>query len=244
MLKFVLNNEERSQMFKFTITNKLFTITNKLLKTKIAFGIAALSAGISISLIAVSAQAASIFFLSPGSQLDDDTILDIRIGPDQPLVFNIFADITGYTPSNPETTGIFLDLDEVTDEYFGAFNPNETRVVDLSGPVVQQIGQFAGVTLNPGIEPHDGIVDFGITLTEVTLFDADENVIGTDPVSSFDAPDVNERGEPGTQFNQVVELQQPIPEPSSLIGLLTLGTLGITSTFKRNLKSNNKLGRN
>ena len=205
--------------------------TNLLQKIS-SLGIAILSAVSTVGLTSKTSQAANIFFLQPGAQLDNDTILDIKIGPNQPLVFNIYADITGYTPSDPRTAGIVLNYDVVTDEYFGALNPNEFRGVDLSGPTVQQIGQFAGVTLNPGIEPHDGIVDFGITLTGVDLFDINQNLIGTESADAFDAPSFNAMGESGTEFNQVVELQKAF-EPSSVLGLIVLGGLGLGLKYKK-----------
>jgi len=181
---------------------------------------------------ALSSQvnAAGISFTHAGDQLDGDTILDIEIGSNQPLSFDIFADRTGYTPSNPNAAFLQFNLDFFTDtnEYFGA--SSGLAVLDLSGPAVQQIGTFDGVTINPGVKPHDGVVDFGITLTGVNLFDSEENFIGTDPVSAFKSPSFNEFGESGTNFNQVVELQQ-VPEPLTILGSAT--ALGVGALLKR-----------
>lgn len=181
---------------------------------------------------ALSSQvnAAGIGFLDPGSQRDGDTILDIEIGSNQPLSFNIFADANGYIPSNPDAAFIQFDLTTFTDsdEYFGAISG--LLVFDLSGPSVQQIGTFNGVTVNPGQKPHDGVVDFGITLTGINLFDSDNNFLGTDPASAFESPSVNAFDQPGTQFNQVVELQQ-VPEPLTILGSAT--ALGVGSLLKR-----------
>ncbi|MFN7909782.1 MAG: PEP-CTERM sorting domain-containing protein, partial [Microcystis sp.] len=82
---------------------------------------------------------------------------------------------------------------------------------------------------NPGRSPHDGVVDFGITLTSVTE-------IGGSPdfTNSFPSPSKNGLNLPGTEFNQVVEVQTP--EPSTILSLLALGTLGAASTLKRKLK--------
>jgi hypothetical protein len=45
------------------------------------------------------------------------------------------------------------------------------------------------LTVNPGIRPHDGVNDFGITLTGVDLYNGGVRV-GSIAVTAFDAPSV------------------------------------------------------
>lgn len=196
-------------------------------------------------------DAAEIRFTPKGSQLDGDTILDIKLNLNQPVVvqfgFDIFADITGYTPSNPDTAFIEFELDYFTDknEYsgipIGLPQPYDgrpvtgSRVVSLSGSPVKYLETFTGVIFKPGIEPDDGVVDFGITLTGINLFDNDGNLIGTEPASAFDAPSFNALGESGTEFNQVVEFQQ-VPEPLTILGSAT--ALGVGALLKRKYSKN------
>lgn len=211
-----------------------------------------------ISLIAISglifatdarfsiASATNFYFVPAGTQLDGDPILDIIVSPGDNLSFDVFLDATGVNNDPLGTLNAFWDFTFDPDElqFLGTTDgpgivssvvPNSSNNYSVVNGLV-----LAGVNnrlltvnflvTNPGIHPHDGVVDFGITLTGVT---------GTggspDFTSQFPAPSKNEFDLSGTQFNQVVEVQTP--EPSSAIGFLALGTLGLGATLKRKLKS-------
>ncbi len=109
------------------------------------------------------------------------------------------------------------------------------RVVSLSGSPVKYLETFTGGIFKQGLAPDDGVVDFGITLTGINLFDSDGNLIGTEPASAFDAPSFNALGESGTEFNQVVEFQQ-VPEPLTILGSAT--ALGVGALLKRKYSKN------
>jgi hypothetical protein len=209
-----------------------------LLKKLSSLGIATFSAIITVGLNSINTKAANIFFLPSGNQLDKDDILEFEIGNNKPLTFDIFADTTNYVVPFQNAAFIGFDIQIQNDEgeyTFGLENINTFNFDLLKGPV-QLINTINGTTVTPGIEPHNGVSDFGITLTKISFFDANNNFIGNDAVNKFDAPGLNILGQKGIEYNQVVELQKRIPEPSSILGLLALGTVGAASTLKCKLK--------
>jgi hypothetical protein len=190
------------------------------------------------------AKAANFYFVPAGSQLDNDSILDIVVSPGQEIAFDVFLDTRGV--SSPLTLNSFwnftYDTGELsfigTEDGPGILNsvvPLGSNQFDVASVLIldNTINKLLTVNFlvtNPGRSPHDGVVDFGITLTSVTG-------IGGSPdfTNSFPSPSKNGLNLPGTEFNQVVEVQTT--EPSTILSLLALGTLGAASTLKRKLKS-------
>jgi uncharacterized repeat protein (TIGR03803 family) len=89
------------------------------------------------------------------------------------------------------------------------------------------------------------LIPLGNTLTSLASFDGADGAgpfasltLGTDGLfygTTIDGDSSNN----GTIFSfdaGFTPPSTPVPEPSSLLGLLTLGTLGTTATFKRKLK--------
>lgn len=171
------------------------------------------------------------FFVPPGVQLDDDRILDILLEPEEPISFDVFLDATGLV-LNPRFT-------ELRGTFNFAFDPGELQFInDVISPAIPgalnliDIVDFIGN--NPGIAPHDGFFDFGITLESVIALDPKNN-LQQDITQFFPIPNRDGFDNPGMEFNQVVEVQrrESVPEPSSIFGLLALGTLGVGSTLIR-----------
>lgn len=199
-------------------------------------GVVTLSAISAVGFTSTTAQAANLSFTPPGYQLDEDAILDIKIGSNQQLDFTISLNTTG--------------LADVVDtfRYVVNFDPSELRFEGMVGLVsqglasnnqIRPLGNNLNIpvgatqpittmrfrTVNPGIEPHDGIFDFRIS--EAAGRFNNKNLI----------PKVITYGPSNDHLWQEVEVQQPIPEPTSTLSLFSLGILGAVATLKRKLKS-------
>ena len=191
--------------------------------------------------ISKTAQAANFFFEPAGSQKDKDTIFDIEVKPSEKLIFSVKADLNGLAlPANTVSLlfqyNIQNDLAELTRKFDFSQLPKTINVAD---GLIQTINELEFEVNQPGDEPHDGISDFGITLIRATALDGNLAPLGIflpGGANSFPAASKNIRGEAGTDFHQVVEVQVPIPESTSTLSLLTLGTLGAASTLKYKLK--------
>ena len=190
------------------------------------------------------ANAANFFFVpvapSENANLDNDPIFDIEtdtngnriVGGGQPVSFNIFADITGFTAQGADEIALTWTTSiDPTELSFVSATAN-TRV-SLAGPANQLVKTMSYLTVLPGYRPHDGVSDFGITLTGVDLYNGGLKV-GSVAVADFAAPSVNDLNLPGNQFNQVVEIQA-VPEPLTLLGAGTAMAFG--AFFKRKLKA-------
>ena len=181
------------------------------------------------------AHSANFFFTPSGSQLDSDPILDISTAPGDILSFDVKIN-----DDDIIIPGIFNGL--VADWSF-TFDNSELGLLSQTNPSPSAVPVGSGdqilstVTfevLNPGLSPHDGLADFGITLNSVVALplpgNPDEPLDLTD---SFPSPSVDNRNLPGEDFNQVVEVQQQVPEPISILGLLTASSLGMTLKRKK-----------
>lgn len=194
------------------------------------------------------ANAANFFFVpvapSENANLDlnADPIFDIEtdtngnriVGGGQPVSFNIFADITGFTAQGADEIALTWTTSiDPTELSFVSATAN-TRV-SLTGQANQLVQTMSYLTVADGLglRPHDGVNDFGITLTGVDLYNGGVRV-GSIAVTAFDAPSVNNLNLPGNEFNQVVEVQS-VPEPLTLLGAGT--AMGFGAFFKRKLKA-------
>ena len=192
------------------------------------------------------ANAANFFFVpvapSENANLDNDPIFDIEtdtngnriVGGGQPVSFNIFADITGFTAQGADEIALTWTTSiDPTELSFVSATAN-TRV-SLTGQANQLVQTMSYLTVADGLglRPHDGVNDFGITLTGVDLYNGGVQV-GSIAVTAFDAPSVNNLNLPGNEFNQVVEVQS-VPEPLTLLGAGT--AMGFGAFFKRKLKA-------
>ncbi|MGL5032273.1 MAG: PEP-CTERM sorting domain-containing protein [Microcystaceae cyanobacterium] len=202
-----------------------------------------------------SAKATSFYFVptlqSQDANLDADTIKDINQGLNgigfEPLpapggdtvAFDIYVDLTDL-PSIP--SGVtYLDF-----LYSSVKDNGELQVlaetgrtpINVAGPSIQKVNTMTFNTTNPKLI-SDGKSDFGITLTEVTMYDGANfltaNAIGTLTPAGFGAaPSFDEFGNPGTKFNQVVEVQ-PVPEPLTMLG--SAAAMGFMGAFNRKRKA-------
>ena len=222
------------------MTNLAKMISRTLISSTFLFG---MTLGLDSLNSEVNAQLSNFFFLPPGQQLDGDTILDIELPPGSPISFNVFADPSNFT-FDPNTTQ--LKFNWVYD-----YDPSELSLVNenilgrvsyTSGSQVPiNVGTIDFIATNPGLRPHDGVLDFGIILLSLSQFDNQGNQIGSEIQGElFDPPRFNNRGEQGNIFNQVVEVQKT-PESTSTLGLLSLGILGVGATIKRQVKRNHSI---
>ena len=192
------------------------------------------------------ANAMNFYFVpvapSENANLDLDPIFDIQtdtngllLSPSggQPVSFDIFADITGFTAPGTADEVSFTWTTTIDSTELSFVSATANTRVSLAGPAIQQVQRVSYLTVNPGIRPHDGVNDFGITLTGVDLYNGGVRV-GSIAVTAFDAPSVNNLNLPGNEFNQVVEVQS-VPEPLTLLGAGT--AMGFGAFFKRKLKA-------
>ena len=189
---------------------------------------------------AFPANGASLFFSPAGSQLDTDAIADLAVNVGDFVDLSFFLDTAGLS-SNLQAIDIRVDQDLAesslsalrTDADINAFPDFSFGGSPQSDGLFSAIFQRSG---NPGLAANttvelvtgtleilpglnnDGITDFSISV--VSAFDAE----GNDVTSLFGSS------------SQSLELQQAIPEPTSLITLLGLGCLGFSSLMKKGNK--------
>jgi len=195
-----------------------------------------------------TAQAASLYFREAGAQLDGDNILDIDVTGKKQIEFKIYIN----------TVGLIGNIDHFS--YFIDFDPKELAFLNIGGDVSDKITlskpgavitQFSvsavhldiapnnpqvhitTITFNivkPGLKPDDGISDFKIS-----------NALGTykgNPIKDLPPFAYGEGNFVGGNFQQV-EVQTP--EPTSTLGLFSLGILGVGATIKRQVKRNHSI---
>jgi len=203
-----------------------------------------------------TAQAAVLFFEPAGTQLDDDDILDIDVTGKKEIDFKIFINTAGLL-DNIGTFSYIIRFDpkELAFRNIGpGQGPNAADVSDkktLSGPndVITMLG-VSGINLNiplanmgkhittitfdivkPGLKPDDGLFDFKISTALGTYIPSVEDTPGEDiPFDIF------AYGPKKDLFFQEVEVQTP--EPTSILGLFSLGIIGVGATIKRQVKRN------
>lgn len=195
-----------------------------------------------ISLIA-PANAASVFFTPNGSQSDSDTPNEVLVLPSSTLDVSFQLDTSGlssnlqsltFTGVRDETTLAIDNLTQPSESLaaLGQVNisrdqTNPTAVTFTvafpgttgTGVAPNTILDLLNVTYNVGSITNDGSIRSDLALLDVTSAITTD---GTDVTSLFT-----------TSGNIDVE---PVPEPSSILGLLTLGGLGVILAKKRNKK--------
>lgn len=202
--------------------------------------IAGLGVVLTLGLIA-PVKAASISFVSAGSQLDTDSINDINTFEGRPISFDVQLDTTGLiAPLTNFVTRFDFDTTELSftgvnqsaldQSFFGT--PGVTTSFDfLTGifsvtttrtgfaPINTTYTMFTdNFTVLPGVN-NDGLADYRAVVLSAT----DAN--GTDVTSLFNP---NE---------QVVEVQS-VPEPNLILAMgVTMGLIFLTQKRKQTLKS-------
>ena len=185
---------------------------------------------------ALPANSASLFCTPAGSQLDSDAITDLEVKIGDSVDLSFFLDTTGLS-ANLTSIDIRVDQDLAESSLFALRTDADINAFpDFSfGGSPQSDGLFSAVFQrrgNPGLANdttvelvtgtleilsglnNDGVTDFAIAV--VSAFDAN----GTDVTSLFGS-------------SQGLDLQQPIPEPTALLGLLGLGCLGMSSLVRK-----------
>ena len=196
---------------------------------------ASLSTALALTVATIPADAASFRVLPGGTQLDDDPIDDIATNVGETLSFVSQIDTNGLSASltslelefSYDTTELNLEeVNTLDDQVFdiAIFPP----VIDPEGISTQNVtftafstGQAPNTILDRdnliftvvGLQ-NDGLADIESVVT--SAIDAN----GTDVTSLFQPPD---------RF----EVQQKVPEPASILGILAFGTLGSGSVLLR-----------
>lgn len=198
-----------------------------------------------------TAQAASLYFREAGAQLDGDNILDINVIPGQQIEFKIFVDTQVMAINIVKLTyHIWFDPKELAFRNIGPGNGADVSDKEtLSGPndpiTVFEVGKeniniaknlprvhITTITFDvvkPGLKPDDGQSDFKITRAT----GRDENGV----VIPFWGFRYGPRAE--NELFQRVEVQTP--EPTSILGLFSLGIIGVGATIKRQVKRNHSI---
>ncbi len=182
---------------------------------------------------ATSGNAASLSFIPTGFQLDSDDIQDLSVQVGDSIDLSFFLDTTGLN-DNLQSIDIRVDQD-LTESALTAFRTDADIAafpILTFGGSPQNNGLFSAIfqrSGNLGLAPdttielvtgtldilsglnNDGITDFAVTV--VSAIDAN-------------ATDVTNLFEPSSQS---LDLQQPIPESTSIISLLTLGLISASS---------------
>ncbi|ACK66395.1 hypothetical protein PCC8801_2384 [Rippkaea orientalis PCC 8801] len=195
--------------------------------------------------IVAPAYSASISFRPAGQQLDSDPMNDLGVSVGQQFTFFLSIDTTGLSSNlksftyriTRDNTEILLEVATITPEADALFTRN--AISDIPTPPSLTVGtvlyeikpgetfapdsqlDFATATyvVQPGLV-NDGLADYQIELIEA--IDEQDNNITSQFVTS-----------------QTLDLQ-PVPEGSSTLGFLALGTLSAASTLKRKLKPSQK----
>ncbi|MBC1259210.1 PEP-CTERM sorting domain-containing protein (plasmid) [Trichormus variabilis V5] len=134
-------------------------------------------------------------------------------------------DITTYTFSNDGNVNLFIDKITL------GLSPNLIEPELFSQSILSEINVFNNNDLGWSLQP-------GETVTIDLPFDI--------PGASYLIANIEGIGNPGDNEFPVNFLQQheePIPEPSSLLGLLALGTIGTASTLNRKFKRSKSTSR-
>ena len=193
----------------------------------IAFGMA----------FATPANGASLSFLPTGFQLDSDAIQDlaVKVGDRIDLSFSLNTD-----GLNANLQSIDIRVDQDLGE--SSLNADRTDADEAAFPTFsfggspQNTGLFSAIFErrgNPGLAPNttielvtgsldilsglrnDGIPDLAVSV--VSAIDAN----GNDVINLFNSS------------GQSVDLQQPIPESTPILSLLTVGLLAVGSRVKK-----------
>jgi hypothetical protein len=185
-----------------------------------------------------TAQAANLSFTPTGSQLDNDPILDIDIGPGQIIDFTIDINTVGLTNNvGSFTYRVHFDSGELAFQNIAGLVSGGITAAgllsvygnNLNIPVQnsQIITTIRFITVNPGKAPHDGVFDFKISSASGSY------------TNGGSIPNIFTYGTKKDPFLQEVEVQ--VPEPTSILGLFSLGIIGAGATIKRQVKRNHSI---
>ena len=198
-----------------------------------------------------TAQAVNIYFEPEGNQLDIDGILDINVIPNQQqIVFKIFIDTPQLFHVKKLNYKVEYDTSELQLIRIVAGTP-----VDQRGDVVllppTTIASFTVSNLNAlNIAPnqqrvHITTIEFLTTgqLRNDGIFDFKISGAGGKHQLAPGFPEQDilgfTYGPNNNELSQEVEVQTP--EPTSTLGLLSLGIIGAGATIKRQVKRNHSI---
>jgi hypothetical protein len=207
-----------------------------------------------------TAQAVDLSFKPKGTQLDNDAIRDLSVTADQPIEFKIFINPRGLALRQLDYK-VEYDTRELQLIGIVAGSPVDQRgpvVIEPPSPVasftVSNSNQIA-LNINPnqqqvhittiefrttGELPSNGIFDFRISGAsgKHNNNNNEQNIdlftygLGPEPYRLY-FPDEE------ALFFQEVEVQTP--EPTSILGLFSLGIIGVGATIKRQVKRNHSI---
>ena len=208
-----------------------------------------------------TAQAASLYFRAAGTKLDNDDILDINVTGKKEIEFTIFINTSELDDSvksfnyNVEFDSQELQFDNIRGfvSHRGDFKIQEKNIrsfrVSNENPLNPTIPRKppALPTLITvirfkviGKPPSDGEFDFKIS-------DAGGKFNNDNDIPSVFKYGVTlpELGVVEDNFSQQVEVQEGgvpgTPEPTSILGLFSLGIIGVGATIKREVKRNHSI---
>jgi hypothetical protein len=204
--------------------------------------ISALIRGLSIATVLLIARSpaygATIFITPPTAQLDDDPILDIAGRPGDTVRWSGFIDTTGLTANLQSIT---LVSQRISNEIDGfeikradddvLFFPNLEEPITFD-PITGSTTLTGTRSGPPGLPPNyiHKIVDVTATLGSELINDgqADYRI---DVLSAIDANGTDVTALFGSEFQkfeiQPASVPEPVPEPSSIFGLVLTGGFGV-----------------
>lgn len=194
----------------------------------------------------------------PGAQLDGDNILDIGVTAKQKMIkFKIFIDTSPLFVVKKLNYKVEYDTREL--QWIGIL-PGNPRV-DKHGPAVIEppspVASFTVSTqdnLNLNILPNQQRVHITTILFAPTQqllndgeFDFKISGAGGRRQSVFpifpeeDIPNIFKYGIGNAQNNFFQQVEVQTPEPTSILGLFSLGIIGVGATIKRQVKRNHSI---
>lgn len=197
--------------------------------------ISTLIQGLSIAVVLLvagtPAYGASYYINTPGTQLDNDPILDIAGRPGDDVSWGGFLDTTGLTANLQSITLVAnLDPNELigfnsvrTDDNAQFFPEFSGQVsVDPNTGLITLIGVASGPS---GVPPNFNFKFNDITATLDSQLNNDGKAdFSVDVLSAIDVNGIDVTA----QFTGIQQFEvQPVPEPSSIFGLVLAGGFGV-----------------
>jgi hypothetical protein len=191
--------------------------------------------------IVAPAYSASISFSPNGQQLDSDPINDLGVSVGEQFTFTLSIDTTGLTSNlksftyvvTRDNNEILLDTADLTAEASMLFT--RTPISDINTPPFT-VGTVKfdikpGQTFTPGSQLNFGTATYTVQSGLVNDGQFDYKL---ELIEALDEQD-NDITDQFQIVSQELEVQ-PVPESSSTLGLLALGTLSAALTLKHKLK--------
>jgi hypothetical protein len=185
----------------------------------------------------IHANAASISFTPTGSQIDSDPIYDLIVSPGQVISFDINADTNNINTTSLTSVliefSITLDTNEL--ELVGTPSGGQLTATGFRSipgvfqPIPQNsINKLTSFQVRAKQKlPNDGSPDVTIAILGAFIGGVPPTPGAEDVTSSFVVGGANDAG-------RILSVQTH--EPTSILSLLAIGTLGAASTLKRKLK--------